>query len=166
MGLITLVVVYIIGGLTFIPLVICAFLTVIYYTSTTSRSRHHDALVTETDEASGAAKVAGEKMGGKSRTEPEVAAGYFAVTREWTPGGLNGKPPEKLSPAGTTLTKGEEPSQSMYQTMVRSIFDRRPGAAKSNAGAADKGKKRAVNVFYVVLRWVTCPGRNSPRMYQ
>src|SRR5690242_17799920 len=25
----------------------------------------------------------------------DVAAGYFAVTREWVPGGVNGKPPER-----------------------------------------------------------------------
>ncbi|KAJ6264140.1 hypothetical protein Dda_0282 [Drechslerella dactyloides] len=73
----------------------------------------------------------------------DVAAGFFAVTREYVPGGVNGKPPERPTPNGNLPTE----SPSVYQTMYRSLFERKP-AATSSVSTNVKGK----NVFFVVLR--------------
>ncbi|KAL9640855.1 MAG: hypothetical protein Q9164_000013 [Protoblastenia rupestris] len=81
--------------------------------------------------------------------EPDVAAGYFAVCREYVPGGVNGKPPERTTPAGTVVA-AESPS--VYQSMYRSIFDRRQPPTLDAGKVNSRITKRARNVFYVVLR--------------
>jgi hypothetical protein len=89
----------------------------------------------------------------KSRArEPDVAAGYFAVCREYVPGGVNGKPPERTTPAGTVVALE---SPSVYQSMYRSIFDRGKGQGPTiEAGNGNtKTNRKARNVFYVVLRY-------------
>jgi len=85
---------------------------------------------------------------------PDVASGYFAVCREYVPGGINGKPPERTTPAGA-VTAMESPS--VYQSMYRSIFDRNKTTSPSINATQGKSKK-ARNVFYVVLR-----SGNTPR---
>ncbi|KAL5119552.1 hypothetical protein ACEQ8H_002617 [Pleosporales sp. CAS-2024a] len=83
----------------------------------------------------------------KRRTdESDTFAGYFAVCREYVPGGVNGKP---LIPAGA-LVPVESPS--VYQSMYRSIFDRNKTASPSIDAAVNAKNKKARNVFYVVLR--------------
>jgi hypothetical protein len=82
------------------------------------------------------------------RHDPDVASGYFAVCREYVPGGTNGKPPERTTPAGAVVSME---SPSVYQTMYRSLFDRNKMVGPSIDGAQGKSKK-ARNVFYVVLR--------------
>ncbi|KAL6712344.1 hypothetical protein ACN47E_000221 [Coniothyrium glycines] len=85
----------------------------------------------------------------KSRTHvPDVCAGYFAVCREYVPGGVNGKPPDRTTPAGAVVS-AETPS--VYQSMYRSIFDRNKTASPS-IEASNTRSKKARNVFYVVLR--------------
>lgn len=84
----------------------------------------------------------------RSTHEPDTFAGYFAVCREYVPGGVNGKPPDRLTPAGATVTME---SPSVYQSMYRSIFDRNKTASPS-IDTANAKNKRARNVFYVVLR--------------
>ncbi|CAI4218302.1 unnamed protein product [Parascedosporium putredinis] len=94
-----------------------------------------------------------KKEGAKSRltTEPDVAAGYFAVCREYTPMGINAKPIERQTPVGSATVAA--PSQSVYQTMYKSIFDRKQTASPLDAGGAGSQRpKRAGNVFYVALR--------------
>ncbi|KAM6535640.1 hypothetical protein FALCPG4_005189 [Fusarium falciforme] len=54
----------------------------------------------------------------------DVAAGFFAVCREYTPMGINAKPIERSTPVGSTTVAS--PSPSVYQTMYRSIFERKP----------------------------------------
>jgi hypothetical protein len=86
----------------------------------------------------------------KRRTdEPDTFAGYFAVCREYVPGGVNGKPPDRTTPAGATVAME---SPSVYQSMYRSIFDRNKAASPS-LDATNARSKKARNVFYVVLRY-------------
>ena len=63
----------------------------------TAATPHLDALADIDDES------LREKLSQSSPHEPEVAAGYFAVCREYVPGGVNGKPPERLTPAGEVI---------------------------------------------------------------
>jgi hypothetical protein len=85
----------------------------------------------------------------KGRThEADVFAGYFAVCREYVPGGVNGKPPERTTPAGAVVAME---SPSIYQSMYRNIFDRNKTMSPSMDAPNTKTKK-ARNVFYVVLR--------------
>lgn len=86
-----------------------------------------------------------------SLAEPPTAAGYFAVCREYTHGGINARPIERSTPTGQVPVGA---STSVYQSMYKSIFDRN----KSQPSQLDADKKdprqvkRAKNVFYVVLR--------------
>ena len=91
----------------------------------------------------------------------DPASGYFAVCREYTPMGINAKPIERSTPVGSATVAA--PSPSVYQTMYRSIFERKgpaAGAAGSAGGGVGAGEnnsmsqrpKNAGNVFYVVLR--------------
>jgi hypothetical protein len=87
----------------------------------------------------------------KRRTdEPDTFAGYFAVCREYVPGGVNGKPPDRTTPAGAVVSME---SPSVYQSMYRSIFDRNKTTSPS-MDALNVRSKKARNVFYVVLRYV------------
>jgi hypothetical protein len=100
---------------------------------------------------------AAQTDGTKPRTvqhEQDVAAGYFAVCREYTPMGINAKPIERATPVGSATVAA--PSPSVYQTMYRSIFDRKQnqGPLDAKNGASQRPKK-AGNVFYVVLRYAT-----------
>lgn len=87
----------------------------------------------------------------RPREHLDVASGYFAVCREYTPMGINAKPIERSTPVGSTTVAA--PSPSVYQTMYRSIFDRKaaPAGPVDNGGMSQRPKK-AGNVFYVVLR--------------
>lgn len=85
----------------------------------------------------------------KRRTDDsDTFAGYFAVCREYVPGGVNGKPPDRTTPAGAVVSME---SPSVYQSMYRSIFDRNKTASPS-IDAGNARNKKARNVFYVVLR--------------
>ncbi|RMZ72230.1 PH domain-containing [Pyrenophora seminiperda CCB06] len=88
-----------------------------------------------------------EKLKGRAH-EPDACAGYFAVCREYVPGGVNGKPPDRTTPAGAVVAVE---SPSVYQSMYRSIFDRNKTTSPSIEASNAKNKK-ARNVFYVVLR--------------
>ncbi|KAF1838741.1 hypothetical protein BDW02DRAFT_515879 [Decorospora gaudefroyi] len=88
-----------------------------------------------------------EKLKGRTH-EPDVCAGYFAVCREYVPGGVNGKPPDRTTPAGAVVSME---SPSVYQSMYRSIFDRNKTMTPTIEGSNARSKK-ARNVFYVVLR--------------
>ena len=95
-----------------------------------------------------------EKLKGRTH-EPDVCAGYFAVCREYVPGGVNGKPPDRTTPAGAVVSVE---SPSVYQSMYRSIFDRNKTMSPT-IEASNVRSKKARNVFYVVLRYVSIPGQ-------
>lgn len=154
----TLLYAYLIGGITFVPLVIGLLLLYVYYTLPTSGSwkdlaKEEPAGLHTEDDDKAVLKSGTDDLAEKflRKHESDVAAGYFAVCRQWVPGGVNGKPPERLSPAGDVVASE---SPSVYQTMYRSIFDRvhKPTIEPGKEGAGKLAKKTN-NVFYVVLRY-------------
>lgn len=88
-----------------------------------------------------------ESLKGRAH-EADVFAGYFAVCREYVPGGVNGKPPERTTPAGAVVAME---SPSIYQSMYSNIFNRNKTMSPS-LDAPNTKTKKARNVFYVVLR--------------
>ncbi len=84
--------------------------------------------------------------------DTDVAAGYFAVCREYVPGGVLSKPPDKVTASGDAVA---QESPSVYQSMYRSIFDRsQKPSIEPNKDNAGKTTRKTNNVFYVVLRCV------------
>lgn len=154
---------YLLGGITFLPLLAIALFVHAYITSpyrpdadASQTSSSDDDLVQPGDHLE--PLKAAQRDGTKPRIvhhEPDVAAGYFAVCREYTPMGINAKPIERSTPVGSATVAA--PSPSVYQTMYRSIFDRKqtPGPLDSKNGGSQRPKK-AGNVFYVVLRYALC----------
>lgn len=152
-----LALVYIIGGLTFIPLVfvlvVChAYLTLPFRSHSTNDTFGDEREITETlEKSSRHVKTTAQSIDDHSpnTSTPEPASGYFAVCREYVPGGVNGKPPERTTPAGAVVVVE---SPSVYQTMYRSLFDRNKNASPSIDAAPTRGLKGR-NTFYVVLRY-------------
>jgi len=148
--------IYVLGGLTFIPLILGAILChaiFILPQRTASESVTDDSGSSPSKTKTKRSDFSDLDIANlpdelKIRThEPDVASGYFAVCREFVPGGVNGKPPERTTPAGAVIA-AESPS--VYQSMYRSIFDRNKNPVPSIEGSK---VKRARNVFYVVLRY-------------
>ncbi|KAL1869847.1 hypothetical protein VTK73DRAFT_2921 [Phialemonium thermophilum] len=158
MGWTTFLTIYLLGGITFLPLILIAVLLHAYFTFPYRRdvggsNCAEDDVVQPGDDVT--ALKAAQKADAKLRTphpEYDVAAGYFAVCREYAPMGINAKPIERATPVGSATVAA--PSPSVYQAMYRSIFDRKQTAGpldNSNASVSQRPKK-AGNVFYVVLR--------------
>ncbi|KAI1121305.1 hypothetical protein F5Y10DRAFT_256599 [Nemania abortiva] len=148
---------YLLGGVTFIPLVVIAILFHAHLTfpvhddASPVRASDADSIVQLGDDTSDLESAQKEESRQKLLADSDVAAGYFAVCREYTPMGINAKPIERSTPVGSTTVAA--PSPSVYQTMYRSIFDRKPAPnpLDDNQGVSQR-PKRAGNVFYVVLR--------------
>ena len=148
--------VYVLGGLTFIPLVVSIILFYSYLTlphvpvSQQTPERAPDPIRRPSDDGD-SLKSGTDQLAEKFyRTHDfDVAAGYFAVCREYVPGGVNGKPPERTTPAGEVVA-AESPS--VYQAMYRSLFERKQSSSIEPAKLNGKNVKRARNVFYIVLR--------------
>jgi hypothetical protein len=155
---------YLLGGITFLPLLVIVVLVHAHFSfpyrqdaDPSQTPASDDALVQPGDDVE--PLKAAQKDGTKSRAvnhEQDVAAGYFAVCREYTPMGINAKPIERSTPVGSATVAA--PSPSVYQTMYRSIFDRKqaPGPLDNKNGGSQRPKK-AGNVFYVVLRYAMHP---------
>ncbi|KAJ2903366.1 PH domain-containing protein [Zalerion maritima] len=158
--------VYVLGGVTFIPLVLISVLLAGFYTfpyrddlGDNPEKFDQDGLHQPGDDMTALEAVLGSDKRGKERArshqDADEAAGYFAVCREYTPLGINAKPIERTTPAGSATVAS--PSQSIYQTMYRGIFERRqaPGPTdnsnNSNSPMSQRPKK-AGNVYYVILR--------------
>ncbi|KAF9872197.1 putative ph domain-containing protein [Colletotrichum karsti] len=154
---------YLLGGLTFIPLVIVAVLAHAYFTlpyrqdadTSLEDDGGQDSIVQPGDDVKAleAAKAVDKDDSAKrpATQDNDVAAGYFAVCREYTPMGINAKPIERATPTGSATVAA--PSQSVYQTMYRSIFERKPTPGPlDNKNGLSQRPKNAGNVFYVVLR--------------
>ncbi|EEH23571.1 hypothetical protein PABG_05782 [Paracoccidioides brasiliensis Pb03] len=149
--------VYVLGGVTFIPLVLS--LVALHAYLTLPRSLNHaqkaedirvDVLRRPTDDQfslKSGTDVLAEKF--QRAHESDVAAGYFAVCREYVPGGVNGRPPERTTPVGDVVA-AESPS--VYQSMYRSIFDRKQASTIDPAKGNGRNTRKARNVFFVVLR--------------
>ncbi|KAK7414466.1 hypothetical protein QQX98_006652 [Neonectria punicea] len=163
-GWTALLVAYLLGGITFIPLALFSILALGFYTlpdrSHIGLDQTHDGgdLVLPGDDTSAldAAKAKASRDAAKPRAnnDLDVTAGYFAVCREYTPMGINAKPIERSTPVGSTTVAS--PSPSVYQTMYRSIFERKPTPSpldnNTNNPSLSQRPKKAGNVFYVVLR--------------
>lgn len=164
MGLSGFLAVYLFGGLTFIPLVVAIVFLHAYITlpkrdgdpKDVFGSVGQDGLAGTKSKDSGTSvldNIALESLPEELKTRthiPDVAAGYFAVCREYVPGGINGKPPDRTTPAGAVVATE---SPSVYQSMYRSIFDRNKTTSPSlDVGNGNGKSKKARNVFYVVLR--------------
>ncbi|TKW56726.1 putative PH domain-containing protein [Colletotrichum tanaceti] len=161
---------YLLGGLTFLPLVILVVLVHAYLTLPYRQDANTTRDVADVDDSSGFIVQPGDDLTGleavkalakddtptnttikRSAQDNDVAAGYFAVCREYTPMGINAKPIERATPTGSTTVA--PPSQSVYQTMYRSIFERKPiPGPLDNRNGLSQRPKNAGNVFYVVLR--------------
>lgn len=156
-SLASFLVIYVLGGLTFFPLLLSSILIYVYLTlpnAPTARTpyAHDEVQRPDDDEYSLKSGTGTDQLAEKfHRThESDVAAGYFAVCREYVPGGVNGKPPERTTPAGEVVA-AESPS--VYQAMYRSLFDRKQTPSIEPAKTNGKNTKRARNVFYIVLRY-------------
>ena len=155
----TFLFVYFLGGLTLLPLIIIAILAHAYLTfpireDTACPEEEADLIVQPGDDIDAirrAQKTLGEKFQPRSGHEADVAAAYFSVSREYTPNGINAKPPERNTPVGSTTVSAASPS--VYQSMYRSIFDRKQNTSPLDNKGAGKPQKRGGNVFYVVLRY-------------
>lgn len=164
-----LLIVYVLGGLTFLPISLAA---VLFYLHLTLPYRHDPATkpdkdaeddivqpgddIVALDQEKDAEKKRKEEGKARVVADADVAAGYFAVCREYTPMGINAKPIERATPMGSTTVAA--PSQSVYQAMYRSIFDRKPPSSPIDTGAMSQRPKRAGNVFYVALRYDSTNG--------
>lgn len=153
--------VYVLGGLTFLPLLVVVLIVHAYLTFPVRETSKEISGDTESngllrdgdrsDAVRSASKSLDEKFRSHSSQESDVAAGYFAVCREYVPGGINGKPPERTTPTGSTVVTS--PSPSVYQSMYRSIFDRKKDTNPLDIKGVGKPTSRGGNVFYVVLRY-------------
>lgn len=148
---------YVIGGITFIPLCLVALIIHAYFTfpvrNDLLENPKEDILLRPGDRADvikSASNGLDEKFKSRGVLETDVAAGYFAVCREYTPGGINGKPPERITPTGATTVTSQSPS--VYQSMYRSIFDRKKEPSPFENKGAPKPPNKGGNVFYIVLR--------------
>lgn len=150
---------YFVGGITFLPLLVLAIFVHAHYTfpyradvdADSIDATYHEIVDQDDDTTALDAEAAKEKKGGMDSSD--VAAGFFAVCREYTPMGINAKPIERSTPVGSTTVAA--PSQSVYQTMYKSIFDRKQSPANGQStdyATKSQRPKKAGNVFYVVLR--------------
>ncbi|KAJ5819774.1 hypothetical protein N7474_005365 [Penicillium riverlandense] len=148
-------IVYVLGGITFLPIVLALLILHAILTLPPAPRRSDSAPAVHS-----LSRPADDEYSLKSGTDQlaeqfhrthvsDVAAGYFAVCREYVPGGVNGKPPERTTPAGEVVA-AESPS--VYQSMYRSLFDRKQAPSIEPAKSNGKSTKRARNVFYIVLR--------------
>ena len=158
MSFLAFICIYVLGGLTLLPILLGLIVLRVYFTfpqRLSSLPTHQvlaDSLGDPQDDGknikSGKATACLSEKFQRSH-EPDVAAGYFAVCREYVPGGVNGKPPERTTPAGALIAME---SPSVYQSMYRSIFDRRQPPSLEAGKTSGRTMKKARNVFFVVLR--------------
>ncbi|KAL7947758.1 hypothetical protein V8C42DRAFT_315487 [Trichoderma barbatum] len=156
----TILVAYLVGGVTFIPLVV-AFIFIYGYNNLPYRrvlgiqdEPDDGDIVHPSDDTTALDEARRERNNSESKranADIDVAAGYFAVCREYIPMGINAKPVERSTPIGSATVTPTSPS--VYQTMYRSIFDRKAAAnSMDNSSSVSQRPKKAGNVFYVVLR--------------
>jgi len=149
---------YLFGGVTFLPILVAlvllhAHLSFPVVESVESAQARKDGDIVQPGDDTEALESINSQKSPKPAfaSGNDVASGYFAVCREYTPMGINAKPIERATPAGSTTVAA--PSQSVYQSMYKSIFDRKqgPGPLDDNKTLSQR-PRRAGNVFFVVLR--------------
>lgn len=149
---------YLFGGVTFLPVLVALVLLHAHLSFPVvesvepAQARKDGDIVQPGDDTDALESVTSQKSSKPAfASGSNVASGYFAVCREYTPMGINAKPIERSSPTGSTTVAA--PSQSVYQSMYKSIFDRKqgPGPLDDNKTLSQR-PRRAGNVFFVVLR--------------
>ncbi|KAK1826497.1 testis-expressed sequence 2 protein [Podospora conica] len=158
MGWTTFLFAYLVGGVTLLPLAVAVLLAHAYFTLPYRDDVGREPSSTADDLIQPGDDVGALKAVQKSETkhrpthhDQDVAAGYFAVCREYTPMGINAKPIERTTPVGSATVAS--PSPSVYQTMYRSLFERKPTPNPlENHSVGNQRVRKAGNVFYVVLR--------------
>ena len=148
--------VYLLGGVTFLPLLLGLVLFHAYRTFPTKSDSQRlpaddPAELKRADDDDVILKTETDTLAEQfyRKHESDVAAGYFAVCREYVPGGVNGKPPERKTPTGEIVAVE---SPSVYQSMYRSIFDRQQKSTIEPNKSNGRNVKKANNVFFVVIR--------------
>jgi hypothetical protein len=144
---------YLLGGLTFIPLLVTAILLQIYLTqplAASNASATRDSLDLAPGEKNVDLKEREKLPNGITQRahESDVAATYFVVCRDYTPAVMLGKPVARSSTNGTASPAA---SPSVYQTMYRSIFERNKTSSPSLDPGA-KTNKKSRNAFFIVIR--------------
>jgi len=160
-SLLGFLIIYIIGGLTLIPLVVIGFLTHAYFTlpiydDTAYREGDYHSIVEPGDDIDAikrAQNTLGEKFQPRVNNEADTFSGYFSCSREYVERWwqVQSKPPERATPVGSTAVSAASPS--VYQSMYRSIFERKPVNSPIESKGVGKPQKRGGNVFYIVLRY-------------
>ncbi|KAK7972760.1 DNA polymerase zeta catalytic subunit [Apiospora saccharicola] len=140
---------YLLGGVTFIPLVLATIFLHAYLTLPVrdhvqeTQTDNGDSIVQPGDDTADLkATLKGQKDELKSRPADasDMAAGYFAVCREYVPMGIDAKPIERSTPIGSTTVAA--PSRSVYQAMYQTIFDRKQfSGSDMNSGASLRPKR-------------------------
>ena len=157
--------VYLLGGLTLLPLIFAIIFCHAYLCLPLAGS---DELSDEKDigidrhvNKSGDSREKQQLLGEGFDARQDIprtntlTAGYFTVNREFVPGGISSRPSERISSAGTVI---HNESLNVYQSMYRSIFDRgklQPVAVEGSNTAGKAARKTTRNTFYIVLRCVT-----------
>lgn len=159
-GLLAFLLIYILGGLTFIPLVVAGFVAHAYFTlptyaDTTYREGKVDSIIEPGDNLDAIKKAQdslGERFQPRGNNEGDTYSGYFYCSREYVERWwqVQGKPPERVTPVGSMTVSAASPS--VYQSMYRSIFERKPAASPIESKGVGKPQKRGGNYFYIVLR--------------
>jgi hypothetical protein len=148
--LITLLTVYILGGITLLPLLLLVALPFLSKPVTGNLTKREDGtgqMGVEHDTSASRGGLPAQAI----LQEPDVAAGYFTVCREYNLAGAKLGIQEKK-----TLWNAENSSDppSVYQTMYRNLFDRNKAqpAPKDGHHTPPKPPRRAPNSFFIVLR--------------
>ena len=161
MALLFLLSIYMLGGLTFFPLIFLGLLLHAYLTlpvkvphGQTDGRVDTKSLPSKTSSGSYNSKI-GSLGRGSTENRPHgahVAAAYFAVTREFVSGALSGKSLERSISSGVSTTSE---SPSVYASMYRSVFERAKPLIPSMEMEKDgvRSTRRTLNVFYIVLRY-------------
>ncbi|KAK9488117.1 hypothetical protein V1527DRAFT_449505 [Lipomyces starkeyi] len=162
----TILIAYLVGGVTFIPLVVFAVIFCIYRSLpevdengkiiekkadlTESPSEEDRQREKELDEQENERRIAEEAL--KSiQDQPQIGvdaymAGWLTVSREFTMQRTNGSSSEK----NTTL------NETAYTSIYKHLMDRKQSAAATSASpdakAKPKPKKRFANTYFAILR--------------
>ena len=158
-SLIQFTLIYLLGGLTLLPLVVTLVLCHAYlwlpvaytYESCHENRREINKIHNLVDDI----KERPEPCNEPARSNI-LTAGYFIVLREFVPGGFSSRPSGRITSAGAVI---HNESLNVYQSMYRSIFDRgkSQNALLDGHNSTGKTTKKVKNAYYVVLRCVISP---------
>nr|POF05418.1 putative ph domain-containing protein [Quercus suber] len=168
MTLASLAFTYVLGGLTFVPLLLVLILVPAWYLLPTADRSDAVKDVTkrtgQNEELADSSSVDGQDLGA---TGDGAASGTFAVLRSYhfqsALTALNAKTGNAANTNGTIEGAPDTSGESVYQSMYRSVFDRNKSANTTSAllqqeETADEGNAKArrktvpTSVFYIVLR--------------